>query len=191
MSVCSAAPPGSADAFGLTSGTGLALSSTVGVDVTANLLVHGARSVLQATQGASRSPDGLPGRRRGQPQEPRGPRAQGNGTQVGELDMAGLNAVMAGYWDEDESGVPWRVLLYVDARADEARRSALADVFLGRAGGTPTRNYTPAITRVFGVRPADIEVVHERGRQRIRVGDPVEVAARTLFPSEESVSCGI
>jgi len=114
-----------------------------------------------------------------------------DGGHFGELDMAGLNAVMAGYWDEDESGVPWRVLLYVDAGADEARRSALADVFLGRAGGTPTRNYTPAITRVFGVRPADIEVVHERGRQRIRVADAVEVAARTLFPSEESVSCGI
>lgn len=109
----------------------------------------------------------------------------------GDLDMAGLQAVMAGYWDEDEPGVPWRVQLYVDERADEAQRSALADVFLGRAGGTPTRNYTPAIKEVYGVRPVGIEVVHARGSQQIRVGDAVKVLARAPFPSEASVSCGI
>lgn len=109
----------------------------------------------------------------------------------GDLDMAGLNVVMAGYWDEDEPGVPWRVRLYVDDRADEPRQAALADVFLGRAGGTPARNYTRAIKELYGVRPAQIEVAHERGRQRIRVGDAVTVAARSPFTSEESVSCGI
>lgn len=109
----------------------------------------------------------------------------------GDLDVTGLQAVMAGYWDEDEPGVPWRVLLYVDERADQAQRSALADVFLGRAGGTPTRNYTPAIREVYGVRPVAIEVVHARGRQKIRVGDAVKVMARATFPSEASVSCGI
>jgi hypothetical protein len=98
---------------------------------------------------------------------------------------------MAGYWDEDEAGVPWRVRLYVDARADEPRRGALADVFLGRAGGTPMRNYAPAIKEVFGIHPAQIEVVHERGLQEIRVGETVRVVARAPFASEESVTCGI
>jgi hypothetical protein len=111
--------------------------------------------------------------------------------QFGELDLAGLQAVMAGYWDEDEPGAPWRVQLYVDQRADEAQRSALADVFLGRAGGTPTRNYTPAIKEVYGVRQAAIEIVHARGAQRIRAGDAVLVTARAPFSSETSVSCGI
>jgi hypothetical protein len=109
----------------------------------------------------------------------------------GELDMADLNVVMAGYWDEDEAGAPWRVRLYVDDRADEPRQAALADVFLGRSGGTPTRNYTRAIKEVYGVRPARIEVAHERGSQRIRVDDAVTVMARSPFASEESVSCGI
>jgi hypothetical protein len=109
----------------------------------------------------------------------------------GDLDMAGLQAVMAGYWDEDEPGAPWRVLLYVDERADDRQRSGLAAVFLGRAGGTPVRNYTTAIKEVYGVRPAQIEVVHERGAQRIRAGDAVLVVARAPFPSEVSVSCGI
>ncbi|MEP7104873.1 MAG: DUF1326 domain-containing protein [Chloroflexota bacterium] len=114
----------------------------------------------------------------------------GNG-HFGELDMAGFQAVMAGYWDEDEPGSPWRVQLYVDDRADAAQQAALADIFLGRAGGTPTHNYTPAIKEVYGVREARIEVIHERGSQKICVGDAVNVVARAPFPSDATVSCGI
>lgn len=109
----------------------------------------------------------------------------------GEMDMAGLQVVMAGYWDEDQPGVPWRVRLYVDARADDQRRTALADVFLGRAGGTPARNYAPAIKEVYGVRAAHIDVVHDRGRQGIRVNDAVTVVARAPFATDASVTCGI
>jgi hypothetical protein len=109
----------------------------------------------------------------------------------GRLEMSGLHSVMAGYWDEDEPGVPWRVRLYVDDRADEPRQRALADVFLGRAGGTPARNYTRAIKEVYGVRPARIEVVHDSGVQRISVGDTVNVLARSPYVSDASVSCGI
>jgi len=109
----------------------------------------------------------------------------------GALDMAGLRAVMAGYWDEDEPGIPWRVMLYVDELADEPQRAALADVFLGRAGGTPTRNYTPAIKEIYGVQPAAIEVMHSKGGQRIQAGDAVTVVARQPFASEASISCGI
>lgn len=107
------------------------------------------------------------------------------------LELAGLKAVMAGYWDEDERGAPWRVRLYVDERAGEAARNALADVFLGRAGGTPARNYAGAIQQIYGVTAAQIEIGHERGHQRIRAGDAVLVAARAPFPSPEAVSCGI
>jgi hypothetical protein len=111
--------------------------------------------------------------------------------QFGELDLSGLQAVMAGYWDEDEPGAPWRVRLYVDERADEPARTALADLFLGRAGGTPARNYAPAIKEVYGVRAARIEVVHDRGGQEIRVDDAVTVLARAPFPAVEDVTCGI
>ena len=68
MSVCSAAPPGSADAFGLTSGTGLALSSTVGVDDEAECrqathiltlgpaAILGARRIVQSVVDADTAP---------------------------------------------------------------------------------------------------------------------------------------
>jgi hypothetical protein len=114
-----------------------------------------------------------------------------DGGHFGDLDLAGLQAVMAGYWDEDEPGAPWRVRFYVDALADEPQRAALADVFLGRAGGTPARNYTAAIKEVLGIRAAHIEVAHERGRQQIRVGEAVTVQARAAFASGEGVTCGI
>jgi hypothetical protein len=109
----------------------------------------------------------------------------------GNLDLAGLHTVMAGYWDEDEPGVGWRVCLYTGARADEPRRQALASVFLGRAGGTPSRNYALAIKEVYGVRPADIEVIHDRGSQRISVDSAVAVVAREPYWSAEAVTCGI
>ncbi len=108
-----------------------------------------------------------------------------------ELDLSGLSVVMAGYWDEDEKGTPWRVELYLDQRANHAQAKALADIFLGRVGGTPARNYAGAIREVLGVIEADLEVVHDKGRQEIRVGDVVHVRARGVHPSAEAVTCGV
>ena len=108
-----------------------------------------------------------------------------------ELNLSGLSVVMAGYWDEDEKGAPWRVELYLDQRANQAQAQALAEIFLGRAGGTPARNYAGAIREVLGVTEAELEVIHEKGRQQIRVGDAVHVRARGIHPSAEAVTCGV
>jgi hypothetical protein len=106
-------------------------------------------------------------------------------------DLSGLGVVMAGYWDEDEAGVPWRVVLFVDAKASQEQSAALADIFLGRAGGTPSTNYAGAIRDVLAIRPARIEIDHAHGHQKIRVGDAVEVRARAPYPSDETVACGV
>jgi hypothetical protein len=45
-------------------------------------------------------------------------------------------------------------VLYVDQGADAGQRAAIADIFLGRAGGTVARPYGPAIGEVLAVRPA-------------------------------------
>lgn len=107
------------------------------------------------------------------------------------VDLSGLGVVMAGYWDEDEAGTPWRVVLYVDSGADEAQSTALADIFLGRAGGTPANNYAGAIREVLGVHKARIDISHAKGSQRIRAGDAVEVRARAPYPQSETVACGV
>ena len=108
-----------------------------------------------------------------------------------ELDVSGLSVVMAGYWDEDEKGTPWRVELYIDRHAKAAQATALADIFLGRAGGTALRNYAGAIKEVLGITQADVEVVHDKGRQEIRAGDTVHVRALREHATDEPVSCGV
>jgi hypothetical protein len=107
------------------------------------------------------------------------------------VDLSGLAVVMAGYWDEDEVGIPWRVVLFVDSKADEVQSKALADIFLGRAGGTPANNYAGAIRDVLGIRHSQIDINHARGSQKIRVGDAIEVRAHAPFPSLETVACGV
>ncbi len=89
---------------------------------------------------------------------------------AGEIDLAGLAVVMnIRYTDATQHDSPWDVVLYVDERASPEQHQALADIFLGRVGGTPLRNFAAAIGEVHAVRPARIELDHTPGRQRIGV----------------------
>ena len=96
-------------------------------------------------------------------------------------DLSGLRAVMSlRYFDRVQPSTPWEVVLYVDRDADDAQRAAMADIFLGRAGGTVAQLYGPAIGEVHVVRPARItpgarqaaqthlgrRLPHGRGRRR-------------------------
>jgi hypothetical protein len=98
---------------------------------------------------------------------------------------------MVGRYDADEPGSPWTVALFVDDRADGAQLAALADIFLGRAGGTPSRNYSPAIQSVAGVGTAVVSLDHDRRHWRIRVDGRVDVAADEEVDSDEPIACGI
>ncbi len=109
----------------------------------------------------------------------------------GDLDLSGRQVVMIGSYDDDEDGSPWTVTLLVDRLANDGQRAALADIFLGCAGGTPTRNYAPAIRTVAGVHAANISLDHRRRHWRIRVDDHVEVSADEEVASDETVACGI
>jgi hypothetical protein len=108
-----------------------------------------------------------------------------------DVRLDGLAAVLAGSYRDDEAGKPWRVCIYVDARADAAQQRALADIFTGRAGGTAYRNYAKAIAEVYAVRPATIELDHRRRRWSIRADQYVTVRASTPVDSELAVTCGI
>ena len=110
---------------------------------------------------------------------------------AGSLDLSGLAVVLAGSYRDDEPGKPWRVALYVDERSDPAQREALASIFLGRAGGTPFRNFAAAIAEVCVVRPARIELDHTLDHRAIRAGDYVTVRGADPVTSDLPVSCGI
>lgn len=108
-----------------------------------------------------------------------------------DLDLSGFEVVLAGSFDTDEPGSPWRVALYVDEHADAAQRAALADIFLGRAGGTTLTYFAQAIGTVYAERAARIRLDHTRGRQRIHVDDYVAVRALEPVEVDVVVSCGI
>jgi hypothetical protein len=109
----------------------------------------------------------------------------------GELDLSGFNVVLAGTYNDDEPAAPWRVALYVDERASASQQKALSDIFLGRAGGTPLRNFASEIVEVYAVKPARIQLEHASGKQRIQVSESVEVKARDQVASDERITCGI
>ena len=111
--------------------------------------------------------------------------------QMGRLDLSGLSVVLAGSYHDDEPGKPWRVLLYVDARASSAQHDALTGIFLGRLGGTPSHNFAKAIDKVYAVRRATIELEHRPGRWFMRAGDYVTVTGTSPVHSDLPVSCGI
>jgi len=106
-------------------------------------------------------------------------------------DLSGLMAVMAGRYDDDEPGSPWRVALYLDERADSTQRQALTRIFLGQLGGTPFRNFASAIGEVYAVRAARIELDHRPDAQRIDAGTYVSVRAAEAIDADGPVSCGI
>ena len=109
----------------------------------------------------------------------------------GEVDLTDRKVVMVGSYNDDEPGSPWTVALLIDDEANLAQQAALADIFLGRVGGTPSRNYSPAIQAVAGVSTAVVRLDHNRRHWRIWVEGRVDVAADEEVQSDETVACGI
>ena len=110
---------------------------------------------------------------------------------AGSVDLANLSVVLAGSYTDDEPGEPWRVVLYVDDAGKPEQQEALADIFLGRAGGTTLRNFARAIGEVYAVRQAQIALRHTPNQEYLEVHQ--HVTAKTLRPAvgNEPVSCGI
>jgi hypothetical protein len=108
------------------------------------------------------------------------------------FDLSGLQVVMSlRYLDRVQPSTPWEVVLYVDHHAETEQRAALAEIFLGRAGGTVSRLYGPAIGEVLAVRPARITLEHTTPRKRIGVVGYLTVEAEGDASEPGDVRCGI
>jgi hypothetical protein len=110
---------------------------------------------------------------------------------AGELRLDDLAVVMAGWYDDDESGKPWRVSLYLDERASGDQHAVLEAIFLGRAGGTTMRNFAAAIGTVHAVRRARIELSHVPRRWAMHAETYLTVRAETPVEAPAPVACGI
>ena len=111
---------------------------------------------------------------------------------AGAVDVADLRVAMSiRYFDDRQPSTPWEVVLYVDERAHDEQLAALADIFLGRAGGTVSHLYGPAIGEVHAVRRARITLEHVALRKRIDVVGYLLVEAEGEASDPGDVRCGI
>ena len=112
---------------------------------------------------------------------------------AGQVDLSGLNVVLALRYSDDEPGSPWTFWLYLDERGDEGQREALTEIFLGRLGGTPLKQFPWAWkdSNPLGVRAVPMEIDHTPGRGWFRAGGQVTVRIREPVPEQEPVTCVI
>jgi hypothetical protein len=105
--------------------------------------------------------------------------------------LDGLGMAMALRYDDDEPGSPWRLVLYVDERGDEAQRAALEEIMLGRSGG-PHILKLPWVRKpsdVIAVRPARIELAADG--KTVWVADRAEIRVSRRADEGHAVACGI
>jgi hypothetical protein len=111
---------------------------------------------------------------------------------AGPIDLADLMVVISlRYYDRVKPSTPWEVICYIDSRADDEQFRALADIFLGRAGGTVAELYGRAIGEVHSEVRARISVEHVEPRKRIDVVGYLSVESEGNASGEGDVKCGI
>jgi hypothetical protein len=74
---------------------------------------------------------------------------------LGNVNLNGLNVAMAAHSPGHMMKVKWEAALYLDAKANDAQRNALTQIFAGQAGGHPAA-LASFIGKVLGV--SNIEI---------------------------------
>jgi hypothetical protein len=112
---------------------------------------------------------------------------------AGDTDLADMRAVLASRYLDDEPGSPWSFVLFIDASGDQQQRQAMADIFTGRLGGTPRKQF-PWVFKagnLLGVEAVELEIDHTPGRGWFTAGGKVEVRVRRPMPDQGTVTCVI
>jgi hypothetical protein len=112
---------------------------------------------------------------------------------VEDVSLAGLCAVLALRYDDDEAGSPWDYVLFVDDRGDPDQRRLLEAIFLGQLGGTPEQQFPWVFkpSRLIATRVAPIELDHAERRGWFRAGEEVTVSVGEPVNGQEPVTCVI
>lgn len=88
----------------------------------------------------------------------------------GDVSLGGLNVALAVESPGHMAEVAWNAALYLDERADDAQRDALAQIFAGQVGGHPER-LSQHIGKVLGVASVPIEYRADDRNRSVRIGD--------------------
>ena len=83
------------------------------------------------------------------------------------VDLSARRVAMAGFYNDDEKGKPWRVILYVDREASGPAHAALEAIFLGRAAGDLL--FTSHIAEVIAADPLRLISITVKGKRSSRL----------------------
>lgn len=97
----------------------------------------------------------------------------------GDVKLDDLNVAVALNSPGPMAEGNWKVVLYLDQRADEHQQEALGTIFSGQAGGHPAL-LASLIGEVLGVEQAPLRFEIERGRRHLMLGDEAEADVRAL-----------
>lgn len=105
------------------------------------------------------------------------------------VDLADCQVAMAGFYRDSDAGKPWTVKLFIGRQASPRQSRELERIFLGKAGGNIA--FTSNISTIVGIEAAEIELVHEPGRESIRLGSLGASAVARRAAYDGTVTCGI
>lgn len=95
------------------------------------------------------------------------------------VDLSGLNVALAADSPGAMHEVPWKVALYLDARASEEQKNALMTIFSGKGGGHPAR-LAAHIGEVLGVASVPIKFELAGKHASLNVGAVAAVDIETM-----------
>ncbi len=108
-----------------------------------------------------------------------------------DVELRDLNAAMVYRYSDDEEGSPWEFRVHVDERGSERQREALAQILVGRLGGTLVLAL-PWVRKpgdLLEVRASRIEIDHGGRRAELRIGETLTARASRAVDTSERVSC--
>jgi len=100
--------------------------------------------------------------------------------QKDEVNLSGLNAVMAVHAPKQMTEGNWKVALYLDDRATKEQSEALGAVFSGGAGGHLAA-LGPLIGEVVGVVPASISFTLNGSSRKAKVGGVISMESDLIL----------
>jgi hypothetical protein len=98
---------------------------------------------------------------------------------MGSIQLNGLNVALAAYSPGHMMQVKWDAALYLDAKASEAQRNALTQIFGGQAGGHPAA-LGAAIGKVLGVKAVEFNYQASGKKRSLQIPNVVEAEIEAI-----------
>jgi hypothetical protein len=97
------------------------------------------------------------------------------------VDVSGLTVAAVGDTPKVMSDGDWRLGVLIDERASEEQADKLTAVFAGQLGG-PMEALSPLVGELLGAERVALEVSHQNGAHRVKVGDDGEIEVTEVVP---------